>query len=162
MFTLSIIEILGRNKMLLAKTLTFLHVLATVAWVGGMIYTIFILTPAAKELEPEQQGKLMNGIIKKFSILAWTSIIVIFVTGIMKIIPGIEAQYLPISIVAKIVLAISMVLIGIYISFVLGPRLEKTGPSAEGLIIKKKINHLATLNLILGVIIIFISAGFSW
>jgi len=74
---------------LFVKTIIdFLHILATVAWIGGMFINIFILRPSAiKSLSPADAGKLMGTVMKKFRILVYISIVVLGVTGIpLKII----------------------------------------------------------------------------
>ncbi len=67
--------------------LDFFHILATIMWIGGMIVTNVVIRPAlAKALQPEQVNEIMGIIMRKFRIIVYVSLIVLFVTGIpMKI-----------------------------------------------------------------------------
>jgi hypothetical protein len=49
---------------MLYPTLDFLHLLATAAWIGGMIYIILVLMPSLTAIDPPQRGKLMGAAAK--------------------------------------------------------------------------------------------------
>ena len=71
------------------KTLIdWLHILATVTWIGGMFTNFVILRPAmGKVLSAAEAGKLTAVLMKKFRIVVYVSIVVLGVTGIpLKII----------------------------------------------------------------------------
>ncbi|MBI4619879.1 MAG: DUF4149 domain-containing protein [Desulfobacterales bacterium] len=62
----------------------FLHLLATVVWIGGIVMILFVILPVARgALESAPMvGKLMKEITKRFTPMANVSILVLIVTGI--------------------------------------------------------------------------------
>jgi uncharacterized membrane protein len=63
----------------------FLHLLATVVWIGGIMMILLVILPGAKEsLESASMvRKLMKDITKRFTPMANISILVLIVTGIV-------------------------------------------------------------------------------
>lgn len=61
----------------------FLHVVATVVWIGGIWMILLVLLPGARtSLEsPAMTGKLMKEITKRFTPMVNISILVLIVTG---------------------------------------------------------------------------------
>jgi len=58
-----------------------LHVLAALIWVGGMIFSHFVLRPAVVDLEREARLALWRQVLPHFFRLVWGSIILLLVTG---------------------------------------------------------------------------------
>ena len=74
---------------LFVKTfIDWLHILATITWIGGMFTNFVILRPAmGKALSAADAGKLTGLLMKRFRIVVYVSIVVLGVTGIpLKII----------------------------------------------------------------------------
>jgi len=69
---------------MLEEVINFFHLLATVVWIGGMFYMDLILMPSLAKIDPGESSKLMGMIAKKFTITAWSAIIVLIITGILK------------------------------------------------------------------------------
>ncbi|MCL6592112.1 MAG: hypothetical protein K6U80_19465 [Firmicutes bacterium] len=63
-----------------------LHVLAAVTWIGGMIYSAFGIAPALKTLGSTKAEATNMMIMNKFSLLTWTSLILLILTGIYFIV----------------------------------------------------------------------------
>ena len=63
----------------------FLHLLATVVWIGGIVMILFVILPGAKTAleSPSIQGKLMKDVVKRFTPMANISILVLIITGIV-------------------------------------------------------------------------------
>ncbi|MFQ6083389.1 MAG: hypothetical protein ACE5WD_08520 [Candidatus Aminicenantia bacterium] len=63
----------------------FLHLLATVVWIGGIVMILLVILPGTKAaLEPAPiVGRLMKNITKRFTPMANVSILVLIVTGIV-------------------------------------------------------------------------------
>jgi uncharacterized membrane protein len=71
---------------MLFHTLLLLHVLAVILWVGGMLFTHFMLRPAMSMLEPEQRLCLWRQIFKRFFAWVWIAIIILLITGVWLIV----------------------------------------------------------------------------
>ena len=150
--------------------INFFHLLATVVWIGGMFYMDLILMPSITKIDPGESGKLMGIIAKKFTITAWSAIIVAIVTGILKT-PSdmyfdISNEY-GIYLFIKHVAFIGAIIVGLIITFVYVPGLKNNSPkpgerpSAEFESYSKKIERLSKTNLVLGIIIL-ICASWLW
>ena len=60
-----------------------LHVLAAIAWLGGISFMLFALRPAAAELlTPPQRLPLMAQTLQRFFALVWASIVILLLTGL--------------------------------------------------------------------------------
>ncbi|GAB4295601.1 MAG: hypothetical protein Kow0098_18020 [Ignavibacteriaceae bacterium] len=62
----------------------FFHLLATVTWIGGMIYSNLILFPSLAVSSPPERGKIMNAITGRFIVVAWVSVVILIITGLIK------------------------------------------------------------------------------
>ena len=155
---------------MLEEIINFFHLMATVVWIGGMFYMDMILMPSLAKIDPGESGKLMGMIAKKFTITAWTAIIVLIITGILKTPSDMyfdTSDEYGIYLLIKHVLVIGAIIVGLIITFVFVPKLKastpKPGerPSAEFISYSKKIEHLSKTNLILGILIL-ICAAWLW
>jgi uncharacterized membrane protein len=58
-----------------------LHLLAAVAWVGGMLFAHTALRPSAMALEPPMRLALWNRVFSRFFPLVWVCVVTLLVTG---------------------------------------------------------------------------------
>ena len=153
--------------MLLEVIVDFLHQLATVAWIGGMIYTMMVLMPSLPAIEIPERGKLAGAVTKRFTIVAWTSVVVLIITGI--ILGSFEeasemSDNVPIALKIKHILFLLMIIIGLVMTFILGPKMKKLAPkpgekpSPEFPKVQKRISSLALINMILGILVLLANA----
>ncbi|WMD20442.1 CopD family protein [Achromobacter seleniivolatilans] len=63
------------------SVLKFVHVLAVILWVGGMLFAHCFLRPAAAQLEPPVRLKLMVAVLGPFLNAVLASIVLILVSG---------------------------------------------------------------------------------
>ena len=63
----------------------WLHMMATVVWVGGLTSLSLLFIPSIKKvLDYQKQAELVNEIQKKFQPLGWLSLIVLSGTGLIQ------------------------------------------------------------------------------
>jgi putative copper resistance protein D len=60
-----------------------LHMIATVVWIGGIVFMALVLTPAIQDT-PES-GRVLGAIGRRFGPLAGLSLIVMIVTGMVQL-----------------------------------------------------------------------------
>lgn len=61
----------------------WIHILAAISWVGGMIFVAVIVGPYVRRtFPPEERTPLMAAVGKRFSILGWCAIFTLVCTGI--------------------------------------------------------------------------------
>ena len=147
--------------------LYFLHVLAVVAWVGGVIYVNLILMPSMQVIEPSQRGKLLGAAAKRFTVLSWSCCIMLVVTGYIMMPEGMLFNFL-ISygtwLNVKILLFLLMVMIGLYITLSIAPKIRTLTPkpdekpSPDFLKSQKKLPLLVITNMILGILALMCAA----
>jgi len=141
-----------------------LHLLATIAWIGGMFFMNLVLYPAQMSLDPSQRGKLAGALGKRFTIFAWTSVVILILTGLYKTPSSVlfapEMRF-GLWLTIKHVVIILMIIFGLYISIVLSPKLARLAPkpgeqpSAEFIKAQKNMGIFSRTNLILGIIVLF-------
>jgi copper resistance protein D len=155
---------------MMSTLMSFFHQLATVIWIGGAIYINLVLIPSAKKLGPPAQGQIMGLAGVRFTIIAWASIVVVLITGLLR--PG--ANYLLDTsgpdgalLMVKSLLFLGMVVIGILMTFVLTPKMKKLAPAPgekppEGLLkVGKQLETLGMVNMVLGILILYVVAKMS-
>ena len=75
----------------------FLHVLAAIAWLGGISFMLLALRPvAAALLPPSERLPLMVQVMQRFFALVWASIAVLVLTGLGMLL-GVGMQHAPIG-----------------------------------------------------------------
>jgi putative copper export protein len=153
--------------MTLTSIIKFLHILATATWFGGMIYTNIVLMPSLSAIEPSQRGRLLGATTKRFSLLAWGSMIILVITGLIRTpapmllnVSSVWGTWLTL----KHLLVIAMVVIGLLITFWLSPKMQSLSPSSgeqptSGFLkVQKQLSVLARVNSILGGLVLLFSA----
>lgn len=142
-----------------------LHGLFATAYIGGMMFMTFIFEPSLKALDPSQRGPMLGAVAKRFTILAWISVIVLLVTGFAKT-PGemlfdTQTPY-GTTLLIKHVLFGLMIVLGLVITFVAAPRLRRHAPRAGEpparafLQAQRMIQTLSTINMILGIAVLIL------
>jgi len=154
------IKIFNQNLKMATTTfiiLDFLHLLFTITWIGGMFFYAIVLSPSISLINPKEKGKFMEKISKRFSILAWLSILILIITGILLGItdPRQHTELYKSIFLMKLIIVLLMVIIGVILGFILAPRLKIPKKAQK---IQKKIALLALINLILGITVVFLVA----
>ena len=112
-------------------SLKLLHVLATIVWIGGMVFSHFFLRPAVMSLEVAERVRLMHEVLRRFFNAVSVAVLVTLVTGLWMI--GRVAKQLvqsgagfsmPLSWTLMAGLGILMMLIFAHIRFALFKRLS--------------------------------------
>jgi len=141
------------------------HLMATVAWIGGMFTNVFVYLPAiGKVLDPPTTGKLMGAAMKRFRVLVYISMSLFLLTGMLR---GLTSEFpteklWTILFYMKIGVFALMVILAIYAFEILAPKVAKIaadGPSPELLKIQKSQMSLAMIGFLLGIIILALTAA---
>ena len=146
----------------------WLHLTATVVWIGGIAFILFIAIPSAKQVLGADAGKLMGEISKRFTPIANYSIIFIVVTG--AALTGFNKQFSGIgnfgnswslTLIMKHVLVFVMVAVHFYRGLILAPRIVKTEAASEKTSLQKLSLNLVKVNFCLGVMVLLLSGIMS-
>ena len=147
----------------------FLHLLATVVWIGGIWMILLVILPGAKgALESAPMvGKLMKGITKRFTPMANLSIFILIVTGI--VIAHYEKNFTGfldfsnswnVIMLLKHFLVALMIIVHFYRGLILNPkivRLSSQSNDSQVARIQKFSLNLVKTNLILGMIVLLLT-----
>ncbi len=143
----------------------WLHLLATVIWIGGIAFILLVAVPSAKQVLGTEAGKLMGEISKRFTPLANYSIIFLIVTGIA--LTGFNKQFSGIGIfennwtsvlIMKHTLVIGMVVVHFYRGLVLSPKIGRTEIPTEKKSLQKISLNLVKVNFFFGILVLLLSA----
>jgi len=152
----------------------WLHMLATIVWVGGLALMALVVWPGARAMmgPGPELGEFIRRLQQRFYPLAWLSLAVLIVTGLtqMEANPNYNG-FLRIDnawtavILAKHVAVGGMILIGLYMQLSLQPELARLAlleahgrpvPNAEQL--RQRELNLTRLNLLCGVLVLAFTA----
>jgi uncharacterized membrane protein len=156
--------------MLLSITLKWIHLIATVAWIGGMFTNFFIYIPSiSKVLEPRDAGRLMGTVMKRFRVMVYVSMAVFLVSGILLGRMDMNPDTLVSTrnevvgiLIFKIPLFLLMVILAIIAFEVIAPRtarLAAEGPSTKLQKAQRSQKILAVTGFILGLVVLVLSAA---
>ncbi|TDA67278.1 MAG: hypothetical protein D9V45_02430 [Chloroflexi bacterium] len=153
----------------------WLHIVATVTWVGGLIALSVLVIPAARRtLQPGDYAALFDRLQAGLQRVGWLSLAVLIATGMfqMSAHPAYEG-FLAISnawsvaILIKHILIGFMVLAGAYLTWGIMPSLRRMAllraagqnlDAAKDLALRKRESRVLTINLILSILVLLLTA----
>lgn len=155
------------REMMLAGSY-WLHSIATVIWLGGIFFILFIALPSAKQVLGGEASKLMGEISKKFTPIANYCIIILIITG--AVLTAVNKQFLGIGnlgnswslgLIVKHVSVLGMVVVHFYRGLVLAPKITRTESASEKASLQKLSLNLVKVNFFLGLIVLLFSGIIS-
>ncbi|MFA5836026.1 MAG: CopD family protein [Bellilinea sp.] len=153
----------------------WLHILATVTWIGGLIALSVLVIPAARRtLQPGDYAALLDRLQAGLQRIGWLSLAVLIATGMfqMSAHPAYEG-FLTISnawavaILIKHIMVGFMVLTGAYLTWGIMPSLRRMAllraagqnlDAAKDLALHKRESRVLTINLILSILVLLLTA----
>lgn len=141
--------------------LTWVHLLAAVAWIGGMLFLSLVLVPVLTRLgaAPQPDG-LFRRIAIRFRVIVWVSVAILVSTGTVLLSRRVESLLEPSGwpVVASLKVLLVAILIGLTAvhDFWLGPRLGRLARSSPpsgrpaDLLLRRLSPWIARLGLLLG------------
>lgn len=143
----------------------WIHLIATVIWIGGISFILFVAIPSAKNVLGGEAGKLMGEISKRFTPISNYSILFLFITGVALTILnkqfsgiGIFENKWPLILAIKHIIVLGMVVIHFYRGLVLNPRIAKTESANEKTALQKLSLNLVKVNFSLGILVLLLSS----
>ncbi len=135
----------------------FLHIVAAIAWLGGVSFMLFALRPAATALlAPPQRLPLIAQVLRRFFGLVWLAIAVLLVTGLAMLL-AVGMKNAPLG--WHLMLGIGLLMFALFGHLYFGPfrRLKHAVNASdwpEGARRAGQIATLAIINLVLGTLAI--------
>ena len=146
--------------------LIWVHLVAAVAWIGGMLFLSLVLVPILKrEGFAGERRSLFQASAQRFRIIVWTSIATLLITG--PILMTTSSQYLAGEsgwpVVFKVKLSLVAILLGLTAlhDFWLGPRILReraaSGQTSENIPPLARLSPwIARLALLLSLVILYL------
>lgn len=121
----------------MTHVLVWVHLVAAVAWIGGMLFLSLIVVPVLKrESFTAERGILFRAIGRRFRLLVWVSVFVLLTTGPLLLSLRGESLLEPVgwSVVLRMKLLLVAVLIGLTAvhDFWPGPRVGRLLSASPG------------------------------
>jgi copper resistance protein D len=100
----------------------FLHVLAAITWIGGMLFIALVLVPVTRGIEDVGlRRRLVQATGRRFRTVGWIALAVLVATGVANLMLRPELLSTPRFLVKAALVAGALVLSAVH-DFVLGPR----------------------------------------
>jgi putative copper export protein len=150
--------------------LKWIHLVATAAWIGGMMANLVVYLPLIrKQLDPKTSGRLMGAVMGRFKWLVYSCIGVLMFTGVMLVTLQADAEG-PMRVgdtwfvyfFGKLFVFMVMVILTVYAFEGLAPavaRAASEGPSPKLGRLQRRQGMLALIAFVLGLLILWISAA---
>lgn len=154
----------------LAVAFMWLHLTATIIWLGGIALILLIIIPSARKVLRGEAGGLMGEVTRRFTPLANYSIILLLLSGLflMGLNGKISGEVLNggsgTEMLLKLFLFLLMAGVHFYRGNLLAPRIAKTQADEEKMRLQKLSLNLVWLNFGSGLAVLLLSVlvGVSW
>ncbi len=161
-----------------------LHLIGITFWVGGLFVNTLVLMPSLRVISPAERGKLLRVYLQRFAILNWGAVVLVGVTGLLATnrtigftaLFSFDSSYGNI-LLAKILIVILMILNGVYLGAILGPRMtslsasptppiqagpsderQPTGPPPELLKLQRRMTLLSWVQVLFSLAVLLLAA----
>ena len=151
------------------EIVVFIHILAAMTWVGGILFLSLVVVPASRRYPQDVRARLFTDVGRRFRAVGWTALGILVVTGSIQM----AARGATLTNVldgsffatpwgrvmgAKLLAVFVMMLLTAVHDFVAGPAAERaaqTGGDAAAL--RRRSGHLARLTALLALIVVFLA-----
>jgi uncharacterized membrane protein len=158
---------------LVLLTSFWLHMLATVVWIGGLAALAVLIIPVARRsLEPQDFSEFLRKINQKLEPIGWLSLGVLTVTGLVQM--GANPDYEGFfafhnnwarAILFKHLIFLGMIAVSAYLTWGLNPAIQRAAiqrargrESSDEQTLERRVIRLMYLNLALAILILILTA----
>jgi copper resistance protein D len=110
------------------KITLFLHLVAAIFWIGGMLFLSLIIAPFLMTIDPNERRKVYRFVGQRYRKFAWVAIVILLITGPLNLylmnIPfsSIISPSHGMAFLVKIILVAIVVIISLIHDFYIGPK----------------------------------------
>ena len=151
---------------MLYAALKALHLLAVVAWVGGMFFVLACLRPAALVLEAPERIRLLHAALGRFfAVVAWSAATAFLSGAAMTALAWTAARRsglafnMPLDWMVMVAVFVAMLAVFLHVRLALYPRVTRalaTGTWQTGAVALGRIRAEVLVNLVLGVFVVVV------
>ncbi|WP_457554545.1 DUF4149 domain-containing protein [Candidatus Pyrohabitans sp.] len=124
----------------------WVHLLAAMLWLGGMLFLIFVLVPALRGESGELRGRLVDTVGLRFRTVGWICLLLLLLTGSANILLR-GYSLTGTLLIAKLALFGVILVLSFIHDFVIGPRATRAMASGS-----EDAEKLRRLSAIIGII----------
>jgi copper resistance protein D len=150
----------------------WLHILAAMVWVGGMLFLVLVVVPWLRRGGGVDAGRFLHETGVRFRNVGWACFLTLLVTGTfnlgyrgIRLTHFVDPSWLgtPYAkvLIAKLALFVVIVLVSAVHDFAIGPRatkvLRESPGSPEALSLRKRASLLGRLNAVLALVVVFVA-----
>jgi uncharacterized membrane protein len=140
----------------LALAVRYVHLLAVVTWVGGMLFIALVLVPVVQRLDdPGLRTRLVQDAGRRFRTVGWVALGLIVATGLGNLALRPELLGAP-GFHAKAGLVVLALLLGAVHDFALGPRAGRPGAAPAA---RVRAAWVARVNVLVALAIVALGLG---
>lgn len=135
------------------------HILCAVIWVGGMFFAYLVLRPSLSVLDPPQRMLLHTQVFRRFFLIIWHAMPLILLTG-FGVLFGVYGGPATAQWNIQAMMGLGVLMSAIFVFIVFGPyaRFRRTTDRARMAANLDAIRKLIGVNLVLGLITVFLAA----
>jgi len=135
--------------------LRWLHVVAAITWIGGMLFVALVLVPVTRREDPALRARLFHAVGVRFRTIGWIALGLLVATGLGNLwlhpyLLRLPRLHLKLGLVA---LALTLAVVH---DFVLGPRAGKPGAAPS---VRVLASWVARINVLVVLVIVFLGLG---
>lgn len=136
--------------------IVWIHMLAAMFWIGGMLFFSLVLISSLRGLPPPQRTDLMSRIGQRYRRAGWISLAVLLVTGLLRLY---RLGFVPLAadgwIWAKLALVLVIVGLTLLHDLILGPRsIQRSRSTERPHPLQRTVRWIARLNLVIGLFVV--------
>lgn len=147
-----------------------IHIVFATIWIGGYAVITLALWPALRNVPGLYRGSLFGAVLKRFSTLTALSVILVVATGVYNALFGLPTSIVKLQasalgtlylglLITKIGLVTVAILIGVYASAVVVPRIGHSDGGDESNRFEKRMFVLTSINLTISLLILALAAA---
>lgn len=152
----------------------YLHLLAAMVWIGGMLFLSLVIVPALRRWDdPVLAARLMGDAGRRFRTVGWIAVAILVLTGVVNALgrwggaalveTGFWASQPGQLLAIKLAVVTAMVAMSVVHDFALGPRLtaaRRAGLAApEIAVLRRRVSWLARANVLLGLAVVALAVA---
>ena len=136
----------------MSLVLRWLHVLAAITWIGGMLFLALVLVPVTRREEPALSARLFHAVGVRFRTIGWIALGLLAATGLGNLWLNPYLWALP-RFRWKLGLVVLALVFAVVHDFVLGPR---SGAPAAAPSVRVRASWLARINIVVVLVIVLL------
>jgi putative copper resistance protein D len=134
----------------LSLALRFVHILAALTWIGGMLFIALVLVPVTRRFEPGLRTRLVQETGVRFRAVGWMAIAVLVISGLLNLWLRPELLSAP-RFYWKVSIVVATLALSAVHDFVLGPRAGRPGADPG---LRVRASWIARVNVVLVLVVV--------